>query len=81
MAKPRNREALLQQSANNYEQLTRYIAQLDEPEQAATFPPGTMNRNIRDVLAHLYHWHLLFLDWYAIGMDGQKPPMPAEGYT
>ena len=40
-----------------------------------------MNRNIRDVLAHLHHWHLLFLDWYVIGMKGEKPIMPAVGYT
>lgn len=23
-----------------------------------------MNRNIRDVLSHLHHWHLLMMDWY-----------------
>jgi hypothetical protein len=40
-----------------------------------------MNRNIRDVLAHLHHWHLLFLDWYEVGMKGEKPAMPSKGYT
>jgi len=40
-----------------------------------------MNRNARDVLAHIYHWHLMMMDWYKIGMSGQKPAIPAEGHT
>lgn len=40
-----------------------------------------MNRNIRDLLMHLHHWHLMMLDWYSIGMSGKKPQMPAKGYT
>lgn len=49
--------------------------------QEAPFPEGTMNRNIRDVLAHLYHGHLMMLTWYETGMAGEKPEMPAEGFT
>ncbi|MEL7341116.1 MAG: ClbS/DfsB family four-helix bundle protein, partial [Bacteroidota bacterium] len=41
----------------------------------------TMNRNIRDVLGHLHHWHKLMVSWYEIGMRGEKPEMPAPGYT
>lgn len=26
-------------------------------------------------------WHTLMLDWYAVGMKGGKPEMPAAGYT
>jgi len=33
------------------------------------------------VAAHLYHWHLMFLNWYEVGMRGEKPIIPAEGYT
>ena len=54
---------------------------MPESERLATFPEGTMNRNIRDVLAHLHAWHLMLLDWYETGMKGQKPVMPAQGYT
>ena len=46
----------------------------------ATFPEGTMNRNIRDVLAHLHHWHCMLLGWYTEGKKGKQPVMPAEGY-
>lgn len=57
------------------------IHALSPNEQEAEFPQGTMNRNIRDVLAHLHHWHLMTLQWYKVGMSGGKPEMPAKGYT
>lgn len=40
-----------------------------------------MNRNVRDVLGHLHHWHLMFLDWYLVGMSGKKPDIPAKDFT
>jgi hypothetical protein len=35
----------------------------------------------KDILAHLVEWQQMNLDWYAAGLRGQKPPMPAPGYT
>lgn len=58
-----------------------YIDSLPESEQEKEFPEGTLNRNIRDVLGHLHHWHLLQKDWYQVGMSGGKPEMPAPGFT
>ena len=81
MSRPTNKMQLLDASYSNFEKLFTDINALSLPEQEKEFPPGTMNRNIRDVLAHLYHWHLMFLNWYETGMKGQKPTMPAEGYT
>ncbi len=81
MAVPKTKNELFQQSQDNYQKLIALIESFSEEQQLAEFAPGTMNRNIRDVLAHLYHWHLMFLDWYSIGMKGQKPEMPAKGYT
>jgi len=57
------------------------IAAMDRAEQDKEFPAGTMNRNIRDVLMHLHHWHLMMLAWYKTGMSGVKPEMPAKGYS
>ncbi len=39
------------------------------------------DKNIRDILAHLHHWHLMMIDWYNVGMSGKKPDMPSIGYT
>lgn len=81
MPRPTNKATLLALSESNYNKLQSFISKLSAQEQEQDFPPGTLNRNIRDVLAHLHHWHLLFLDWYKVGMQGQKPAMPAKGYT
>jgi hypothetical protein len=59
----------------------QYITDLPPELVDKPFPKGILNRNIRDVLAHLYHWHQLFLKWYEEGMAGKKPAMPAPGYT
>lgn len=52
-----------------------------QADKEKEFAKGTMNRNIRDVLAHLHHWHLMMLEWYQTGMKGNKPDIPAKGYT
>jgi hypothetical protein len=37
--------------------------------------------SIKDVLAHLVEWQRMNLDWYAAGLRGEKPAMPAPGFT
>ncbi len=81
MAIPKTKLELFNQSNDNYQRLTSLIDSFPEEVKVAEFPPGTMNRNIRDVLAHLYHWHTMLLEWYSVGMKGAKPEMPAKGYS
>ena len=81
MARPKTKKELLDLSKQNYDKLFDIILVMDKDEQNRDFPPGTMNRNIKDVLMHLHHWHLMFLDWYKTGMSDQKPEMPAKGFT
>lgn len=79
MARPTTKEELLHLSQANYKKLNDLIESISDPNEE--FPEGTMNRNIRDVLAHLHHWHLMMLNWYEVGMKGEKPEMPAKGYS
>ncbi len=65
----------------NFQKLNDYIDSLSTPEQEQEFPKGTLNRNIRDVLAHLHEWHLMMMEWYSVGMAGKKPDMPAKGFN
>ena len=81
MPRPKTKGELILASQTNFEKLKTFVNSLSESERNKTFPEGTLNRNIRDVLAHLHHWHLLFLEWYNIGMAGKKPDMPAKDYT
>lgn len=81
MPRPITKTELLDQSQSNYKRLMDFIEGMDPAEQQKEFPPATMNRNIADVLFHLHHWHLMMLKWYDEGMQGQKPAMPAPGYS
>ncbi len=81
MARPKQKSDLLDQSTAEYQRLLNWIDDLPPESQTAEFPPGTMNRNIRDILGHLHHWHLMMLEWYHVGMSGQKPEIPAPGFT
>jgi hypothetical protein len=58
---------------------------LDEVDRV---PPGERSRpgaceewSIKDILAHLDAWHSLFIEWERVGRAGQKPPLPADGYS
>ena len=81
MARPQSKLGLVVSAERNYNELISLIDTIPEDKREKEFPKGTMNRNLRDVLGHLYHWHLLFLSWYEEGMKGGKPKIPKEGYT
>ena len=81
MPRPRTRDELLTLSQHNYDKLLRLVESYSPAQQHAAFPESYLNCNIRDVLAHLHHWHGMFLHWYNVGMGGGgKPEMPAPGY-
>jgi len=81
MPKPKSKSQLLEASQTNYKSLMDLVCSYSEEEIEKEFPEGTINRNIRDVLAHIHHWHVMFLGWYEVGMKGAKPDMPAKGYS
>jgi hypothetical protein len=37
--------------------------------------------SVKDVLAHLVEWQLMNLHWHAAGLRGERPAMPAPGFT
>lgn len=81
MPRPKNKSELLTIGEQNYQKLLQLIDSYSLEEQMLEFPEGTLNRNIRDVLGHLHHWHLLCLGWNAEAEAGRKPEMPAPGHT
>ena len=81
MARPKNKAELIALSNANYSKLLEQVDSYSPEEQQSDFPTGTLNRNIRDVFGHLHQWHLFFLRWYKEGMQGEKPDMPAKGYS
>jgi hypothetical protein len=37
--------------------------------------------SVKDVLAHLAEWQQMNLNWYAAGLRGEQPAIPAPGFT
>lgn len=81
MPRPKTKEALIKQSDEQYEKLISLIQESSHEELVREFPEGYLNRNVRDVIAHLHEWHKMFINWYTAGMNGDKPEMPARGYS
>jgi hypothetical protein len=78
MTRPPIKFQLLKQSQDNFQKLNTLVDSIHDPDRE--FAVGSMNRNVRDVLAHIYHWHLMMLDWYEKGMQGVKPEIPVKVY-
>ena len=81
MARPTIKKDLLAQSEENYQKLITLIDSLTPEQQEAAFPFEDRDKNIRDVLIHLHEWHNMMDRWYTVGMSGEKPAIPAPGYT
>lgn len=81
MARPTIKSELLDQSQSYFKILNDFINALSEEKENKEFPQEMLNRNIRDVLAHLHEWHNMFKYWYSEGMKGNTPYIPAKGYT
>lgn len=81
MPRPTTKAALLSLAQENYEKISHLVDGLSDVAVKANYAFAHRDKNVRDTLAHLHHWHLMFLDWYEVGMKGDKPDMPAKGYT
>ncbi len=79
MPRARSKQQLLEFGEKEYTRLMSLLDNLNEGQ--LTQQPVYDNRTCKDILAHLYAWHLLFLTWYEEGMAGGKPVKPAPGYT
>ena len=81
MGRPKNKAELKELSNSNFQKLMELVEDKKQVDHSVEFPAGYLNRNIKDVIAHLHEWHNMFLTWYKEGMKGVKPHMPKEGYT
>lgn len=88
MPRPTTKEALMCMAQENYDKLNLLISKMtdevlntpfdfsrDEKKKEAHWK---RDRNLRDVLVHLYEWHQLLLNWVASNQNGEaKPFLPA----
>ncbi|HHD79932.1 MAG TPA: ClbS/DfsB family four-helix bundle protein, partial [Epsilonproteobacteria bacterium] len=74
MPRPKNKEELLSLAKENFEKLYALIDSFTvEQKEAEYLFDNHRDKNIRDIVMHLHQWHLMMLEWYAVGMRGEKP--------
>lgn len=81
MPRAKNKQELQKHSTENRKKLFDLIDAFSEEEVQSNFDFEHRDKNVRDVLSHLHHWHLMMIKWYDVGMGGEKPQMPELGYT
>ncbi|MFL2076867.1 ClbS/DfsB family four-helix bundle protein [Marinilactibacillus psychrotolerans] len=81
MSRPQTKTELIEAAEKEFNMLFSLIESIPEEKRMESFPFEDRDKNIRDVLMHLYKWHLMMLKWYEVGMQGGIPAMPAEGYS
>jgi len=89
--RPKTKEELMLASKENYDKLNRFISQLSEDELQTPFDFSRdpkkkeahwkRDKNLRDVLIHLYEWQQLLLTWVHSNQKGHERPFLPEPYN
>lgn len=84
MGRPTTKADLLTAATTNYEKLNVLISGLTEKELMTPLDFSNdekkkeahwnRDKNLRDILIHLYEWHQLLLDWVRSNQNGDEKP-------
>lgn len=91
MGRPTTKQDLIQTAGEQYDKLWKLIDSMTEAERNAEFQFGeellqkeahwARDKNLRDVLVHLYEWHQLLLNWVESNRGGEPRPFLPEPYN
>lgn len=81
MLRPRTKDELIQQSHEGFHVIMDMIDQLPVKERVKTYHTKERDKNLRDILFHLYAWHCLLIKWFQIDKEGGHPVLPEVGYS
>jgi hypothetical protein len=81
MARPATKTDLIIAANGQFEKLWKLIDSMTEKAQTDTFKFEDRDRNVRDVLVHLYEWHQLLLNWANDNRRGVPKPFLPEPYN
>lgn len=81
MARPTTKQELEEASKMNFEKLFTLISSMTKEEQDKIFNFEDRDKNIRDVLVHLYEWHQLLLNWIDSNQSGKEKHFLPEPYN
>ena len=91
MPRPTVKKDLIELANSNYEKLNLLISKLNEEELNTSFDFSKdekkkeahwkRDKNLRDILIHLYEWHQLLLNWVNSNQKGVDRPFLLEPYN
>lgn len=91
MARATTKADLIASANGQFGKMWKLINGMDEGLQEATFAEemATMgkeahwsrDKNLRDILIHLYEWHQLLLNWIKSNQGGERKPFLPEPYN
>lgn len=91
MGRPTTKSDLISIATSNYEKMKLLISSLTEKELSTPFDfmgddkkkeaHWRRDKNLRDVLIHLYEWHQLLLQWVQSNEKGESRPFIPEPYN
>lgn len=70
MARPTTKQDLIIAANKGFEKLWALIDSMPDEKQNALFSFEDRDKNLRDVLVHLYEWHQLLLKWLKSNKEG-----------
>lgn len=91
MARPTTKETLATVAQEKFDKLWSIIDKMSKTQQEASFSPEmafagkethwARDKNLRDVLVHLYEWHQLLLAWVKANTNGEKRDFLPQPYN
>lgn len=91
MARPTSKKDLVEAANTNYQKLCDCIDKMSDAELSTAFDFSDdvkkkeahwqRDKNLRDVLIHLYEWHQLLLSWIKTNKEGNKAHFLPKPYT
>ncbi len=91
MSRPTTKKDLIEAADSNFEKLCQLVASMSEKDLKTKFDFSDnekkkeahwgRDKNLRDVLIHLYEWHQLLLKWVENNTSGNKSNFIPGPYT
>lgn len=81
MARPTTKQDLLLAAKEQYEKMWKLIDGMTEEEQQSVFNFEDRDKNLRDILIHLYEWHQLLLNWVKANQNGELTSFLPKPYN
>ena len=91
MARPQTKENLMIAAKENFEKLNTLISKMSDKELTTPFDFSKdekkkeahwkRDKNLRDVLIHLYEWHQLILKWVHSNQNGEEKSFIPKPYN